>query len=131
MISYTVLREDDVNVDINIHVDDVIDIEDETGNCEYALIRGIFTHKANNNKKYVFFILDWYYDTGQTDSLTGCKIYGLQESNHDLWAHVHSFHIIDQNPRVHFIHNCKSNCSNNHATGNLEYLYNEFFYVVA
>jgi hypothetical protein len=66
MISYTVLQKDDVNVDISIHVDDVIDIEDdnELGSREYALIRGIFTHKANDNKNYAFFILDWYYDTG-------------------------------------------------------------------
>ncbi|GES96961.1 hypothetical protein GLOIN_2v1483751 [Rhizophagus clarus] len=134
MISYTILQEDDVNIDISIHVGDDIDIlvEDDNGigNWEYALIKGIFTYKANDNKKYTFFILDWYYDTGRTDSLTGCKIYGLQGPNHDLWAHVHFFHIVDRNPRVHFIHNCKSNCLNNHAKDNLEYLYNEFFYIV-
>ncbi|GES95457.1 hypothetical protein GLOIN_2v1483751 [Rhizophagus clarus] len=81
MISYTILQEDDVNIDISIHVGDDIDIlvEDDNGigNREYALIKGIFTHKANDNKKYAFFILDWYYDTGRTDGLTGCKIYGL------------------------------------------------------
>ncbi|GES92542.1 hypothetical protein GLOIN_2v1483751 [Rhizophagus clarus] len=81
MISYTILQEDDVNIDISIHVGNDIDIlvEDDNGigNREYALIRGIFTHKANDNKKYAFFILDWYYNTGRTDSLTGCKIYGL------------------------------------------------------
>ncbi|GET00727.1 hypothetical protein GLOIN_2v1483751 [Rhizophagus clarus] len=134
MISYTILQEDDVNIYISIHVGDDIDIlvedDNEIENQEYALIREIFIHKANDNKKYAFFILDWYYDTDRIDSLTGCKIYGLQGSNHDLWAHVHSFHIVNQNPRVHFIHNCKSNCLNNHAKDNLEYLYNEFFYVV-
>ena len=82
-ISYTITQEDDINIDINIHVGDTIDIEDDngTGNREYALIRGIFTHTANNHKQYAFFILDWYYDTGRKDNLTGCKIYGLQDSH--------------------------------------------------
>ncbi|CAB4430866.1 unnamed protein product [Rhizophagus irregularis] len=129
MISYTVLRGGDVNVDISIHVGDTIDIEDETGRREYALIKGIFTHMANDGKKYAFFILNWYYNTGRVDNFTGSKIYGLQKSDDDSWYHVHAFHIVDQNPRVHFIHNCKSNCSINHVTDNLEYLYNEFFYI--
>ena len=131
-ISYTVTQEDDVNIDINIHVGETIDVEDNNGteSREYALIRGIFTHTANNYNKYAFFILDWYYDTGRTDNLTGCKIYGLQEPNDDQWSHIHSFHIVDRNPRVHFVHNCKANCTDHHATNNLEYLYNEFFYMV-
>ncbi|CAG8712801.1 4980_t:CDS:2 [Rhizophagus irregularis] len=96
-ISYTIIKED--NVDINIHVGEVIDIEDDgTKNREYAIIRGIFTHQANDYKKYAFFILDWYYDTGRIDDLTGCKIYGLQESKDVLWPHIHSFHIVDRNP---------------------------------
>jgi len=130
-ISYTVLQEDDVNVDINIHVNDIIDVEDDNGmgNREYAIVKGIFTHTANDNKKYAFFILDWYYDTGRTDDLTGSKIYGLQESNNNLWPHIHSFHIVDRTPRIHFVHNCKANCIGCHAKDNLEYLHNEFFYV--
>ncbi|PKC65188.1 hypothetical protein RhiirA1_515098 [Rhizophagus irregularis] len=127
-ISYTIIKED--NVDISIHVGEVIDIEDDgTKNREYALIRGIFTHQANDYKKYAFFILDWYYDTGRIDDLTGCRIYGLQESKDVLWPHIHSFHIVDRNPHVHFVHNCKANCTNEHKTNNLEYLRNEFFYL--
>ncbi|PKY38590.1 hypothetical protein RhiirA4_451598 [Rhizophagus irregularis] len=54
----------------HIALGEVIDIEDDgTENREYALIRGIFTHQANDYKKYVFFILDWYYDTGRIDAL--------------------------------------------------------------
>jgi hypothetical protein len=66
MISYTVLQDDDDNIDINIHVGEVIDVEDDngTGVRKYALIKGIFTHIANDNKRYAFFILDWYYNTG-------------------------------------------------------------------
>ncbi|CAB5206941.1 unnamed protein product [Rhizophagus irregularis] len=127
-ISYTIIKED--NVDISIHVGEVIDIEDDgTKNWEYALIRGIFTHQANDYKKYAFFILDWYYNTGRIDDLTGCRIYGLQESKDVLWPHIHSFHIVDRNPHVHFVYNCKANCTNEHKTNNLEYLRNEFFYL--
>ncbi len=59
-ISYIVLQEDDVNIDINIHVNDIINIEDNNRieNRKYTIIKGIFTHTANDNKKYVFFILD-------------------------------------------------------------------------
>jgi hypothetical protein len=87
-IPYTIIQED--NVDISIHVGEVIDIEDDgTGNWEYALIRGIFTHQANDYKKYAFFILDWYYNTGRIDDLTGLGS-GLQESKDNLWPHIHS-----------------------------------------
>src|SRR6266511_146063 len=57
MISYMVLQDDDVNVDIDIYVDKTIDIEDDnrTKMHEYALIKGIFTHIANDNKRYAFF----------------------------------------------------------------------------
>ncbi len=56
MISYTVLQEDDVNIDVDIHVGETIDVEDddEPEIREYALIRGIFTHIANDEKKYAF-----------------------------------------------------------------------------
>lgn len=119
-ISYTVLQEDDVNIDVNIHVGDIIDIkdDDEMENQTYAIVRGIFTHIANDRKNYAFFILDWFYNTGRTDDLTGSKIYGLQKSNNDLWFHIHSFHIVDRNPHVHFVH------------FKTEYfLHNEFFYI--
>lgn len=120
MITYTVLQDDDVNVDVKIHVDDVIDIEDDNGIeiREYALIRGIFTHIANDKKRYAFFILDWYYNTNRMDNFTGSKIYGLQESNNISWPHIHSFHIVDRVPHIHFVRN-----------GNSEYLLNEFFYI--
>jgi hypothetical protein len=132
MISYTVLQDDDVNIDIDIHVGEIIDIEDDNGTemREYALIRGIFTHIANDNKKYAFFILDWYYNTGRIDNLTESKIYKLQESADVSWPHIHSFHIVDRIPRVHFVHNCKINYANGHASDNSEYLFNEFFYMV-
>ena len=134
MISYTVLQDDDVNIDISIHVGKTIDIEDdnETGEREYALIKGIFTYMANDNKRYAFFILDWYYNTGRIDNLTGSKIYKLQKSNDILWSHIHSFYIVNRVSQVHFVHNCKVvNCADrDHAADNSEYLFNEFFYMV-
>ena len=111
---------------------ETIDIEDDNGaeTREYAIIKGIFTHIANDNKRYAFFILDWYYNTGRTDNLTGSKIYKLQESTDVSWSYIHSFHIVDRIPRVHFVHNCKVNCANGHVSNNSEYLFNEFFYMV-
>jgi hypothetical protein len=134
MISYTVLQEDDVNIDVDIHVGETIDVEDDDGPeiREYALIRGIFTHIANDEKKYAFLILDWYYNTGRTDNFTGSKIYKLQKSDDNSWPHIHSFHIVDRISRVHFVHNCKTNCDAHDHTlsNNSEYLLNEFFYMV-
>ena len=131
-ISYTVFQDDDMNIDVRIHVNDVIDVEEDNGmeSHAYAIIREIFTHMANDRKKYAFFLIDWYYDTGRVDNFTGSKIYRLQKSHNNLWPHIHSFHIVDRKPRVHFVHNCKTNCiGNRHAADNLEYLYNEFFYI--
>ena len=89
MISYTVLQEDDANVNVKICVGEAIDVQEDNESA-YAIIQAIFTHIANDNKKYAFLILDWYYDTGRVDNFTGSKIYDLQESNND----IHSFNII-------------------------------------
>ena len=105
MISYTVLQEDDANVNVKIRVGEVIDVG-ENNETAYAIIWAIFTHIANDNKNYAFFILDWYYDTGRMNNFTGSKIYDLQESND-----IHSFNIINQNPHIHFVHNCRANCT--------------------
>ncbi len=126
MISYTVLQEDDAsNVNVKICVGEAIDVQ-EDNELAYAIIQAIFIHIANNNKKYAFLILDWYYDTGRVDNFTGSKIYDLQESNND----IHSFNIIVKNPHIHFVHNCRATCTNGHSENNTEYLYNEFFYIV-
>ena len=77
MISYTVLQEDDANVNVKICVGEAIDVQ-EDNETAYAIIQAIFTHIANDNKKYAFLILDWYYDTGWVDNFTGSKIYDLQ-----------------------------------------------------
>ena len=130
-ILYNILQDDGLNIDIKIHIGDAIDIEEnnETKSHAYAIIREIFTHIANDRKRYAFLIIDQYYNTGHVKNFTESKIYGLQELNDDLWSYIHSFHIIDQKSRVHFIHNCKASCVNNHhAIDNLKYLYNEFFY---
>ena len=61
------------------------------------------------------------------DNFTGSKVYGLQESNDD----IHSFNVVNQNPHIHFVHNCRANCTNGHSEDNSEYfIYNEFFYIV-
>src|SRR5437870_3976626 len=92
----------------------------ENNEIAYAIIRAIFTHIANDNKKYAFFILNWYYDPGQVDNFTESKIYGLQESNDDIY----SLNIDNQNPHIHFVHNCRANCINGHSENNSKYLYN-------
>ena len=56
-ISYIVLQEDDANIDIKIRVGDAIDIEEDNGleSRAYVIIRGIFTHMANNEKSMLFY----------------------------------------------------------------------------
>ena len=72
-----------INIDVDIHVGETIDVENDNKTVirEYAFIKGIFIHIANDKKKYAFLILDWYYNTGRTDNFTGSKIYKLQESD--------------------------------------------------
>jgi len=132
VISYNILQDDGANTNIKIRIGDAIDIEEdnEIKSHAYAIIWGIFTHIANDRKRYTFLIIDWYYDTGHVENFTESKIYDLQESDDDLWSHIHSFHIIDQKSCIHFIYNCKASYVNDHhIIDNLEYLHNEFFYM--
>ena len=56
MVSYTVARDDDNNIDVDVHIGDTIDVEEdnEMQSHAFAIIRAIFAHVANDKKSMFF-----------------------------------------------------------------------------
>ncbi|PKC66537.1 hypothetical protein RhiirA1_535537 [Rhizophagus irregularis] len=76
-------------------------------------------------------LVNWFYKNGNVDPATGLPIYCLQESDDNLWFHLHPLIIVDQQPRVHFVHRCTGLCSEGlHNKTNMEYILNEFYYLI-
>jgi hypothetical protein len=111
----------------SLHVGDVVTLqeEDEKGDC-YAIIRHIFRHKNNNNKFYAFISLDWFEKISQETSME-CPIYRIQAKENKKWRRIYPITIIGEVEKVHFIHQCYKNCTNNHDLSNKQYYKNEFF----
>ncbi|UZO08524.1 uncharacterized protein OCT59_028778 [Rhizophagus irregularis] len=89
-IYFTVLHENYYS-NITLRVGEVIDVEEEDNSNEqsYALIRAIILHQDDYGRINPFLLVDWFYRSGNVDSITGLPIYYLQESNDSLWSHLH------------------------------------------
>jgi hypothetical protein len=46
-----------------LHLNDFVTIHEQDHEESYAVIRGIFQHKGNNKKYYVFVVVDWFENT--------------------------------------------------------------------
>ncbi|CAB4391420.1 unnamed protein product [Rhizophagus irregularis] len=131
-IYFTVLHENYYS-NITLRVGEVIDVEEEDNSNEqsYALIRAIILHQDDYGRINPFLLVDWFYRSGNVDSITGLPIYYLQESNDSLWSHLHPLIIVDRQPKVHFVHKCTRNClGGSHDKNNKEYILNEFYYLI-
>ncbi|CAB4387208.1 unnamed protein product [Rhizophagus irregularis] len=127
-IYFTVLHENYYS-NITLRVGEVIDVEEEDNSNEqsYAIIRAIILHQDDYGRINPFLLVDWFYRSGNVDSITGLPIYYLQESNDSLWSHLHPLIIVDRQPKVHFVHKCTRNClGGSHDKNNKEYILNEF-----
>jgi hypothetical protein len=131
-IRFTV-RNEDIYTNITLRVGEAIDVEDmdDPGEQCYALIRAIMIHQDDLGRNNPFLLINWFYRNGKFDPITGFPIYGLQESDDNLWFHLHPLAIVDRKPKVHFVHNCTNRCSNgSHDKNNEEYILNEFYYSI-
>ncbi|CAB4404894.1 unnamed protein product [Rhizophagus irregularis] len=131
-IYFTVLHENYYS-NITLRVGEVIDVEEDDNSNEqsYALIRAIILHQDDYGRINPFLLVDWFYRSGNVDSITGLPIYYLQESNDSLWSHLHPLIIVDRQPKVHFVHKCTRNClGGSHDKNNKEYILNEFYYLI-
>ncbi|CAB5146031.1 unnamed protein product [Rhizophagus irregularis] len=132
-IQFIVRSKTDSYTNIILRVGEAIDVEDidSLGERSYALIRAIITHKDDYGRINPFLLVNWFYKNGNVDPATGLPIYCLQESDDNLWFHLHPLIIVDQQPRVHFVHRCTGLCSEGlHNKTNMEYILNEFYYLI-
>ena len=128
-ISYTVLEDDgEPYTNIKLYPKNVVTIQEEGGES-YAIVRAIFTHKYNDTKKRAFILLDWLRDTQRFELILRCPIYEKQRPTDRRWHRVYLISMIDNLPRVQFLHYCTGTCQADfHDTTNIQYLKNVFFY---
>ncbi|CAB4442476.1 unnamed protein product [Rhizophagus irregularis] len=105
--SYMIEEENGILSKVHLHLDDFITIYEEDHEESYAIIKGIFQHKGNNNKYYAFIVVDWFEDIMVEHSVLKCPLYRLQATG-DKWKRIFPITVIDNVQKVHFIHNCNS-----------------------
>ncbi|CAB4376076.1 unnamed protein product [Rhizophagus irregularis] len=92
--SYMIEEENGILSKVHLHLDDFITIYEEDHEESYAIIKGIFQHKGNNNKYYVFIVVDWFEDTMVEHSVLKCPLYRLQATG-DKWRRIFPITVID------------------------------------
>ena len=127
-ISYTIINKDQDPIQLKIHIGDIVELPEESEGIAYAKIKSIFRHQANNGKYYAFFLFDWFQATNVLDSMLECPLYNIQKPDESRWFRVFPITLVDHNPRVFFIHNCRDTCNTEHDEGNRCYILNEFYY---
>ncbi|CAG8852317.1 3352_t:CDS:1, partial [Gigaspora margarita] len=128
-ISYTLLNDDGTfDTYMNLHSGDIVQIQEETG-LSYAIIKGIFTHQNNDGLVYSFIWVDWLRESSILDPILQCQVYEKQTAENTRWHRVYPISLIDNLPKVHFVHRCHSTCtSTSHDFSNNQYVRNEFYY---
>ncbi|GET63970.1 hypothetical protein GLOIN_2v1790940 [Rhizophagus irregularis DAOM 181602=DAOM 197198] len=127
--SYMIEEENGILSKVHLHLDDFITIYEEDHEESYAIIKGIFQHKGNNNKYYAFIVVDWFEDTMVEHLVLKCPLYRLQATG-DKWRRIFPITVIDNVQKVHFIHNCNSERCQlpNHDTTNRIWIKNNFYF---
>ncbi|GET58590.1 hypothetical protein GLOIN_2v1790940 [Rhizophagus irregularis DAOM 181602=DAOM 197198] len=127
--SYMIEEENGILSKVHLHLDDFITIYEEDHEESYAIIKGIFQHKGNNNKYYAFIVVDWFEDTMVEHSVLKYPLYRLQATE-DKWRCIFPITVIDNVQKVHFIHNCNSERCQlpNHDTTNRIWIKNNFYF---
>ncbi|CAB4384631.1 unnamed protein product [Rhizophagus irregularis] len=129
LASYTIEEKNGILSKVHLHLGDFITIYEEDHEESYAIIKGIFQHKGNNNKYYAFIVVDWFEDTMVEHSVLKCSLYRLQATG-DKWRRIFPITVIDNVQKVHFIHNCNSERCQlpNHDATNRIWIKNNFYF---
>jgi hypothetical protein len=113
---------------IKIYIDNIVIIKKEDAES-YAIIRAVFTYKYNNKLVYAFVWIDWFNNIECINTLLNCSIFERQRALDSRWYWVYPISILNNVPKVHFVHACYSSCSANlHDDTNNQYFMNNFFY---
>ncbi|GES99538.1 hypothetical protein GLOIN_2v1886362 [Rhizophagus clarus] len=78
---YTMEESDGVFSKVHLHIGDVVTIhEEDSGEC-YAIIKGIFKYKGNDDKYYAFITIDWFDNINRIHN----KVHFVYDTKIDLW----------------------------------------------
>ena len=94
--------------------------QEEDYDKSYAIIKGIFTHKGNDNNYYPFIYVDWFKDAYQTHDKLDCPKFMLYQD--DSWHQIFPLTVINEIQKTHFVHNCTTRCKDDdHNPNNNQY----------
>lgn len=126
--SYTIEEENGTFAKVTLHLNDFIMINDEDFNESYAIIRGIFKHKGNNEKYYAFIVIDWFEDNNREHPVLECPLYYLRTIESQRWRSIFPISAIDSVNKVHFIHNCNPGCQDHYNSTNKSWIKNNYYF---
>ena len=126
--SYTIEENNGTFLKVRLHVNDYITINEEDFGESYAMIKGIFRHKGNNGNYYAFIVVDWFKDINQKHTILECPLYQIQSVGNQRWKSIFSIHMIHEVQKVHFVHNCKSECQDHYNTTNRIWIKNDYYF---
>jgi hypothetical protein len=127
-VSYTIEDQNNNFNKVSLYIGDFVTIQEEKEES-YAIIKGIIKHKGNDNKYYVFVIINWFEKTNRVQELLECPLYNLQTSQNRRWRCVFPISVIDKAQKVHLIHHCISGrCYENHDSSNTMWIKNNYYF---
>jgi hypothetical protein len=128
--SYTIEELNSTFSKVSLHLNDFITIYEEDFDESYAIIRGFFKHKANNEKYYAFVVIDWFEDTNQKHPILRCPLYHLQAIENQRWRSIFPISAIDNFAQnVHFVHNCNLECQDHYSNSrNRIWIKNDYYF---
>ncbi|PKC00072.1 hypothetical protein RhiirA5_428740 [Rhizophagus irregularis] len=81
LATYTMEESDGVFSKVHLHIGDVVTIhEEDSGEC-YAIIKGIFKYKGNDDKYYAFITIDWFDKFNRIHNVLKCPLFCIQTSH--------------------------------------------------
>ncbi|GES80434.1 hypothetical protein GLOIN_2v1790940 [Rhizophagus clarus] len=107
LATYTMEESDGVFSKVHLHISDVVTIhEEDSGEC-YAIIKGIFKYKGNDDKYYAFITIDWFDNINRIHNVLKCPLFRIQTSQDIRWRRIFPISIIDHVQKVHFVYDTK------------------------
>lgn len=117
---------------VRLHINDFITINVEDFDESYAVIRGFFKHKGNNDKYYAFIVVDWFEDIDQEHPILECPLYHLRTIESQRWRSVFPISSINNlAQKVHFVHNCNNyniECQDHYNSRNRIWIKNNYYF---
>lgn len=108
LATYTIEESNGVFSKIHLHIGDIVTIHEENSGESYAIIKGIFKYKGNNDKYYAFITIDWFENTNKIHNILKCPLYRIQPSQDMRWRRIFPISIIDRVQKVHFVYDTNS-----------------------